>query len=137
ATVPFGSYKMMPLGVQGHFSAPVSVPMTAQELARKLKDILGREIFYTSPVSPQEISSLGIITGGASHEWTFAREDHLDAYLTGELCERDWHDGKEAGLHMFAGGHAPTERFGILALMEKIKQTFPVEVAFFDSPTPV
>ncbi|MBI2520880.1 MAG: Nif3-like dinuclear metal center hexameric protein [Bdellovibrio sp.] len=132
-TAPFGNYKMMPMGIQGYFSSPIS----AKILAKKLTDILAREIFYTSPSPSGEISRLGIITGGASHEWTFAREERLDAYLTGELSERDWHDGREAGIHMFAGGHAPTERFGIQALMDKIKQTFPVEVAFFDSPTPV
>ncbi|HAZ12589.1 MAG: Nif3-like dinuclear metal center hexameric protein [Bdellovibrionales bacterium GWA2_49_15] len=133
AIVPFGSYKMMPLGVRGHFSSP----MNPQDLVQKLTTMLGREIFHACPTSPSNISSLGIITGGASHEWTFAREENLDAYLTGELAEKDWHDGREAGLHMLAGGHAPTERFGIQALMDKVKQTFQVEVAFFDSPTPV
>ena len=131
--IPFGNYKLMPLGVQGHFSASVN----AKDLSETLKEILGREVFFTSPHDSQDITSVGLITGGASHEWTFAAEERLDAYITGELTEHDWHDGREAGLHMFAGGHAPTERFGIQALMEKIQHTFPVEVAFFDSPTPV
>ena len=133
ALIPFGTYKLMPLGVQGHFPTPIS----AEKLGKKLKEVLGREVFYTSPENVQDISSVGIITGGASREWTFAEAERLDAYITGELSEHDWHDGREAGLHMFAGGHSPTERFGIQALMEKVKETFSVEVAFFDSPTPV
>ena len=64
-------------------------------------------------------------------------EDGLDAYLTGEISEYNWHDAKEAGIHYFAGGHHATEKFGIQALMEKVKNDYPfLEVQYFDSSNP-
>jgi len=77
-----------------------------------------------------------IITGGANNEWEQARLDGLGAYLTGEISEYNWHESKEAGVHMFAGGHHATERGGILALMENIKSHFGVACFFIDSQNP-
>ena len=82
------------------------------------------------------IKSLGIITGGANNDWVKALDDGLDAYLTGEISEYNWHDSIEAGIHYFAGGHHATERFGILALMEKVKDDLKLDVKFFDSTNP-
>ena len=82
------------------------------------------------------ISSIGIITGGENNEWAEAMKDGLDAYLTGEISEYNWHDAKEAGIHYFAGGHHATERFGIIALMEKMKTELKLTCEFFDSQNP-
>lgn len=60
----------------------------------------------------------------------------LDAYLTGEISEYNWHDAREAGIAYFAGGHHATEKFGPQALMNKTKTDLNLEVAFFDSHNP-
>lgn len=127
---PFGLYKRKPLGTKGEFTHPVS----ALELKISLEQILKHPVTLASPNGTENIKTLGIITGGANNEWFAAQEEGLDAYLTGEISEYNWHDSIEAGIHFFAGGHHATERFGALALMNKFKTDFPdVEVMFFDS----
>ncbi|HXH29676.1 MAG TPA: Nif3-like dinuclear metal center hexameric protein [Bacteriovoracaceae bacterium] len=127
---PFALYKKQPMGVKGKFATP----RTALALKNDLQIILGHAVILASPDESREISSLGIITGGANNDWVKALEDGLDGYLTGEISEYNWHDSIEAGIHYFAGGHHATERFGIMALQQKIKAEFPgVECKFFDS----
>lgn len=130
---PFALHKRQPLGTKGRFAVPVKVLELKAELEKKLK----HQVILATPDENKMISSLGIITGGANNEWAKAMEDGLDAYLTGEISEYNWHDSIEAGVHYFAGGHHATERFGIIALMKNIKKKFPdLEVSFFDSENP-
>ena len=127
---PFGDYHGKPLGVQGRCSFKV------KELQTKLQKVLNHPVILASPDEQAQIKSLGIITGGASSEWTFAVKDNLDAYLTGEIKEHDWHEAQEAGIHFFAGGHHATEQFGVQALMKKVEEKFQVDCFYIDSPHP-
>ena len=130
---PFGLYKKAYLGAKGE----LPTPMSAKDLKVKLKHVLKHEVILASPNEEQMIRSIGIITGGANNDWVKAQEDGLDAYLTGEISEYNWHDSIEAIIHYFAGGHHATEKFGIMALMERVKKDFPaLEVLFIDSENP-
>jgi dinuclear metal center YbgI/SA1388 family protein len=129
----FALQKRQPLGTKGEFKTP----LTAKELKQKLEKVLNHSVILATPDENKEIKTMGIITGGANNEWSKAMEDGLDAYLTGEISEYNWHDSIEAGIHYFAGGHHATERFGILALMKKVQTDFPdLLVKFFDSENP-
>ena len=116
----FGEYKRCPTGIKGKFEQPIS----EKELEQLLAKILNHEITCSSVNSQKQINSLGIITGGANSGWIDAHEQNLDAFLTGEMKEHDWHDAKEYGISMFAGGHHATERFGIMALKDCIESEF-------------
>jgi dinuclear metal center YbgI/SA1388 family protein len=129
---PFALYKRQPMGAKGKFNTPV----TAAELKKKLENVLQHAVILATPDENHPIKSLGIITGGANNEWAEAMKDGLDAYLTGEISEYNWHDAKEAGIHYFAGGHHATERFGVLALMERVKSELKLDCEFFDSLNP-
>lgn len=129
---PFGLHKKTYLGVKGKFA-----PMSAEDFKLKLEKALSHSVTLASHDPKAQISSIGIITGGANNDWVKAQEDGLDAYLTGEISEYNWHDAKEAQIHYFAGGHHATEKFGIQALAQYIKEKHPkVEVQFFDSENP-
>jgi dinuclear metal center YbgI/SA1388 family protein len=128
----FALYKRQPMGTKGEFTTP----LTARELKEKLKSLLQHDVILATPDENKKIKTIGIITGGANNEWAKAMEDGLDAYLTGEISEYNWHDSIEAGVHYFAGGHHATERFGTLALMEKVRQDLKLDVKFFDSVNP-
>jgi dinuclear metal center YbgI/SA1388 family protein len=129
----FALYKRSPLGVKGTFSKPIS----AKELKQNLKLILNHDVILASPDETKLISSLGIVTGGANNEWIKALDEGVEAYLTGEISEYNWHDAIEAGIHYFAGGHHATEKFGIQSLMHQVKNDHPqFEVIFFDSANP-
>jgi dinuclear metal center YbgI/SA1388 family protein len=130
---PFGDHKGSPTGVSGKFSAPVK----AQELKNKLESILDHKVYHAFPKNINEISSLGIITGGANGDWVHALEQKLDAYLTGEMSEHDWHESQESNIHMFAGGHHATEKFGIQNLQDTIIKNLDVKnVLYIDSSNP-
>lgn len=129
---PFGDHEGSPTGVQGRFHEPPS----AAALRDRLAGILDHTVLLASPEEHILVRSAGIITGGANRDWPLALKAGLDAYITGEMSEHDWHESREAGLHMYAGGHNATERLGIQALMEKVKKTFGVECFFITSDNP-
>ncbi|MDI1279137.1 Nif3-like dinuclear metal center hexameric protein [Methylobacter sp.] len=129
---PFGDYKGSATGIKGGLDQP----LTAAALQQKLEAVLKHNVILATPDHKALIRSVGIITGGANNEWRLAEKERLDAYITGEISEHDWHESQEAGIHMFAGGHSATEQFGIQALMEKTRQQFVEECFFIDSENP-
>ena len=129
---PFGDYKGSPTGIQGKLKNAT----TAIEMQQRLAAILNHEVILASPDQKAEINSVGIITGGANSEWRLAADAGLDAYITGEISEHDWHESREAGIHMFAGGHNATEQFGIRSLMVKVQNEFDLECFFISSENP-
>lgn len=129
---PFGEYKGCPTGIEGLLIEPQS----AKNLALKLQSVLNHDVIIASPDENQIIESVGIITGGANSDWALAQKAGLDAYITGEISEHDWHESQENGIHMFAGGHYATEIFGVLALMQRIQQQFQLDCVFIDSDNP-
>ncbi len=129
---PFGDYNGTPMGVKGILEAPI----TAIELADKLENLLAHRVILASPDKKALISSIGIITGGANSEWVLAKEQGLDAYITGEISEHDWHESQESGIHMLAGGHHATEQFGIKGLIIKTQQQFDISCVYIDSDNP-
>lgn len=129
----FGDYKGCPTGIEGILAAP----LTAKELSIKLQSVLNHDVIIACPDEDQLIESVGIITGGANGDWALAQKAGLDAYITGEISEHDWHESQENGIHMFAGGHYATEIFGVLALMQQLQAQYPLECVFIDSANPV
>lgn len=132
---PFGDYKGSPTGISAKFSEEISV----NNLGKKLEGILNHNVIISSEDKNAKIKSIGIITGGANSDWILAKRAGLDAYLTGEISEHDWHEAKESNIHYFAGGHNATEQFGVQSLMEVIKKNFAksnVEHVFIPSENP-
>jgi len=129
---PFGDHQGMPTGVSGSLRTPLSAAL----LQDKLAGILKHPVILASADEKQPVHSLGIITGGANSDWILAHRAGLDAYITGEISEHDWHESQESGLHMFAGGHNATEQFGIQALLEKTREQFHLPCFFIHSENP-
>lgn len=128
----FGLRGGLPTGIKGKFLNPVK----SSALKEKLEGILKHSVMHSSPGDEDLIYSMGIITGGANSSWALAQKEGLDSYLTGEMSEHDWNEAKEGGVHMYAGGHHATERFGIQALREHLASRYQVETIFFDSENP-
>ncbi len=128
----FGEYKKMPIGIRGVFPVPIK-PIHLKE---KLISVLNHDVILSCPNENENIGRVGIITGGANSYWSLAEEEGLQAFITGEISENNWHDSKEAGIHMFAGGHHATEVFGVKALMERIENHFSINCVYIDSDNP-
>lgn len=127
----FGDHKGSPTGIQGTFSSALK----PSDLKVKLETLLDHSVLHSCP-NDNQVKSIGIITGGANGDWIHCLNEGLDAYLTGEMSEHDWHEAKESGIHMFAGGHHATEKFGIQALQELVAKELGLETVFIDSQNP-
>lgn len=129
---PFGYHDGLPVGFKGRFPEPIR----ASELVERCQRIYAQE-----PLSflggPDLVASLGIISGGAQRDVYTAIDEGLDAYITGEVSEWVMNVAREAGIHYLAAGHYATERLGIRALGEHVRERFGVEVEFIDVPNPV
>ncbi|NCN22728.1 MAG: Nif3-like dinuclear metal center hexameric protein [Gallionella sp.] len=76
-------------------------------------------------------------SGGAQGYFEAAIALGVDAYLTGEISEQNYHQANESGVAFIAAGHHATERLGIRALGEHLQVRFGLEHRFIDQNNPV
>ena len=109
---------------------------TAAELQQHIARCLHREPQLIQ-ARKGTIKTIAWCSGGAQDFIEKAVPHHVDAYLSGEICERTFHLAKELNLDYFAAGHHATERYGIKALGEHLAQQFNLQVEFVDIDNPV
>jgi dinuclear metal center YbgI/SA1388 family protein len=128
---PWGDYHGRTIGFRGAWSGkPVD---EAVQLIRELYGAPPLAFLY----GPEEVGTVGIISGGAQGDLRGAVEDRLDMFITGEASEFVMNMAREGNIHFVAAGHYNTERLGIRALGEHLAEVFPVEHEFIDIPNPV
>jgi len=76
-------------------------------------------------------------SGGAQGYFEAAIAQGVDAYITGEISEQNYHLAQESGVAFIAAGHHATERLGIQALGAHLAAHFGLEHRFFDQANPV
>jgi dinuclear metal center YbgI/SA1388 family protein len=129
---PFGQAKGSAVGLIGRASEPIDIA----ELGRRLSDAVGREpLVFDS--GPDQISTVGIVTGAGGFALHEAGPMGIDALVTGEPSEPVMGEAREYGVHFLAGGHYATETFGIRRLGELIAERFSVDHLFIDVPNPI
>ncbi|MCR4790254.1 MAG: Nif3-like dinuclear metal center hexameric protein [Treponemataceae bacterium] len=126
----FGSWRGMVLGVKGKFSKA----MTIEEVQKKLF-LENQKPLGVLPFGKKEISSVGIISGGACEDVEEAIAEGLDLYITGEISHQIYHQCLENKINFIAGGHYNTETVGVTLLAEKLKKETGLETVFIDVPT--
>ena len=124
---PFAQFK----GVEMGFKGKLPKSRTAQEIAAQLG--------FTKPIilpfGPSMISSVGIVSGGASDDVHIALAEGLDCFITGECEHQVYNDCLEQGITMIGGGHYESEIFGVQSLAEHLSALFGVQILFLDNPT--
>lgn len=111
--------------------------LSASEIGDRLREVLGREALHLESASGQKIKTIGWCTGGAQGYLQNAAELGLDAYLSGEVSEQNYHLAKELDLHYFAAGHHATERYGVQALSAHLKEKFNISYQYIELDNPV
>ena len=86
---------------------------------------------------PEKVRNIAVVSGGAPHLLEEAAGRGVDAFITGELSEYVPRLAEELGVHVFAMGHYNSERFGVMALGERLFEVFDLPVRFFDVANPV
>ena len=131
STGPLDPSESRPIGNIGTCSA-----MTASEMSEHLSTQLGRPILHLAG-GPNVIQTVGWCSGGAQGFLEKAAAQHCDAYISGEVSEKTFHEAAELGVHYFACGHHATERGGVMRLGQAIAKQFGILVEFIDIPSPV
>lgn len=127
---PFGFWRSMCLGVKGTLPEPLTVNELAEKILRP-----GKKANTILPFGKELISSVGIISGGASDDVEYAVAEGLDCYITGEFAHEQFHYAKENAINVIGGGHYETETVGVSLLMEKVKAELGIETLFIESET--
>lgn len=110
--------------------------LVPQQLAEKIGMVLNREPLLIS-AGDKPISDLCWCTGAAQSYIEKAAASGMHAYISGEISEQTVHLARELGVHYFAAGHHATERYGIRALGERLRQEFGLEHRFIEVENPV
>ena len=124
---PFALFKGTEIGFQGKLPSP----LTAQEIST----LLGFTKPIILPFGPDAITSVGIVSGGASDDVHTALAEGLDCFITGECEHQVYNDCLEEGITMIGGGHYESEVFGVQALADHLAKLFALQILFLDHPT--
>ena len=135
--------KLLGLVEQGRFGEQNIAWLGALEQTQSLAQFT-QQLAHSLQRKPQiigdgnkSIRKVAWCSGGAQGYFEAAIAQGVDAYITGEISEQNFHLANETGVAFIAAGHHATERFGIQALGEHLARQFVLEHRFFDQDNPV
>ncbi len=128
---PFGQYHGVEIGFAGEIkpSALPAVTRTLEDFCHASAQVL--------PFGPQEIKTVGIVSGGACSMLPQAIDRHLDLYVTGILDEPAYAWCREGHLNALALGHYHSEKCGVEALAKLTAEKFAVQTHFIETENPL
>lgn len=89
------------------------------------------------PGGPAQINRVAWCSGAAQGYFAEAAAIGIDAFITGEVSESNYHLARELGVHFIAAGHHATERYGVQALAQRLADTYGLEHQYLELPNPV
>lgn len=135
--------KLLGLQAQGRFGeqsiawhGALQQPQTLAQFGQTIAQQLRRTPQLIGDTARQ-IATVAWCSGGAQGYFEAAIAQGVDAYITGEISEQNFHLANETGVAFIAAGHHATERYGIRALGEHLAAQFGLEHRFFDQDNPV
>ncbi|MEJ2553575.1 MAG: Nif3-like dinuclear metal center hexameric protein [Gammaproteobacteria bacterium] len=111
--------------------------MEGAEFAAHITRSLGREPLHIPAKDARPVRRIGWCTGAAQKFIVAAAEAGLDAYLTGEASEQNFHVAQEMNIHFFAAGHHATERYGVRALCDHLANRWQLQHQVIDIANPI
>lgn len=127
--------------------AELSKPLTVDQIARHLGKTLGRKPLVVGDLPTSTVTGadrdarsttcIAWCTGAAQDALEEAAFAGASVFVSGEISERTTHLAREMGVVYMAAGHHATERYGIQALGQRIKEDLGLRVEFIDDPNPV
>ena len=118
------------------FLAAADPPLSLDELLERVRAEINPEPLVFD-AGPEQIGTVGIVTGAGGFALHEAGPLGLDALVTGEPSEPVMGEAREYGIHFMAAGHYATETLGIRRLGELVAHRFGIEQEFIDVPNPV
>lgn len=111
--------------------------VTLRQLGERVAAGLGGRSPLLIQGHERPIQKIGWCSGAAQDYIVQAAKEGLDAYLSGEVSERTYHEARERGISFLACGHHATERGGVQALGEWVGHRYGVVHHFIDEDNPV
>lgn len=108
-------------------------PLPLDTLARLVAGVAGA-VPRLYAFGPGSVRRLAVSTGAAPGSLVEAVARGCDAYLTGETAEGTQAIAREEGANFLAAGHYNTERLGVQALGDLLRERFGVETFFIEVP---
>ena len=108
---------------------------TLAQLSERIEAVFGRKPTVIGDLE-REIKCIAWCSGGAQGFFQTAVDEGVDAYLTGEISEAQYHLANETGVAFISAGHHATERYGVRALGDAVAEKFGIEVVHFDENNP-
>lgn len=112
-------------------------PQTAAQLVQHMGEQLRRVPLLLCRDEQQPITRLAWCSGGAQGFFQATIDLGVDAFVTGEVSEAQYHLALENNVAFIAAGHHATERYGVQALAQALAAEFGVSVQFYDDNNPV
>ncbi len=115
----------------------LSQPQTVADLVQHIGQTLNRPPLLLCQNPHQTVQRLAWCSGGGQSFFQQAIDLGVDAFITGEVSEPQYHLALESGIAFIAAGHHATERYGIQSLAAAISTQFQLPYQFFDEFNPV
>lgn len=113
-----------------------NVSCSVDDLVQKLSLELNYQV-RSYGAQKNQLSKVGWVTGAGQDFIHQAAAASCDAFISGEVSERTFHEAQELGVTYLQAGHHATERAGIKALGEHLATKHRLDVQFIDIPNPV
>lgn len=113
-------------------------PVTLDQLGTRLGEVLGRPaLVIPGGDGVRRVQRLAWCSGGAQDYFHDAIALGVDAFVTGEASEWNYHAARESGVSFIAAGHHATERYGVQAVGAYLESRFGLACHFLDSGNPI
>ncbi len=129
---PFGMYGGKLIGFEG----VLSKPRRFSTFERMVAERIGKPL-HAWDCGKRTVQRIAVVSGGAAGEIVEAGEKGIDVYVSGEQTLMAYNLAREYGINAIFAGHYATERFGVMAVAERLRQRFKVDVEFVDMEIPV
>lgn len=124
--------KSVEVGFLGKLAGPIPIENFVDFINKQLNT---HSLLF--PFGSPQVYRVLVISGGSSRFYQLALDNDADTFIGGDMRENIVRELEEVGLNFINAGHYNTEKLGIQALGEKLKQTFKINCTFIDVPNPV
>jgi dinuclear metal center YbgI/SA1388 family protein len=112
------------------------VPVGQDDFRENVDELLGTKSMLFG-FGPEKVHRVLVCSGGSSTFYNVAVDNGCDTFLGGEIKESIVRLVEEAGLNFMAAGHYNTEKWGIQALGDHLREKLGLDVDWVDIPNPV
>ena len=110
-------------------------PLPLQAIADRLSTSLNRTLLIEG-AEDKLIQRIAWCTGGGQGYIDLAAGHGMDLFVTGEVSEQTIHSAREQDIAFIAAGHHATERYGVMALAEYLREEYALDAQFIDIDNP-